>query len=153
MGASSTTAGGASAGTSEATGSLEEAYRRHRRLREAGDWSGLAGCFSEDARYFDPIFGWYEGREAIRAFLEGAMEGLADRVFSEVWHIAEGDRLVCYWQCTTPGAEPTSPEELYHGMSTLVYGGDGLFREQMDIYDREQARGSRRRAGGASSST
>ena len=137
----------------ERKASLENAYRRHRRLREAGNWSELAACFTEDARYFDPIFGWHEGRDAIGKFLEGAAAGLADRVFREMWHIAEGDRLVCYWQCTTPGAEPAPPEQLYHGMSALVYSGDGLFRQQMDIYDCEQAKGSRHRAAVAGSPT
>ena len=85
--------------------------------------------------------------EAIRAFLEKAMAGTSERVFGEVWRITEGSRLVLYWQCAVPGAAPAPPGELYHGMSTLCYAGDGLFSEQMDIYDREQARGSRRRAG------
>jgi hypothetical protein len=128
---------------------LETAYGKHSERRAARDWRGLADCFAADARYFDPIFGWYEGREAIRDFLEGAMAGLADRVFEDVWHIAEGDRLVIYWRCGTPGeAAPEAGEGLYHGMSSLRYAGDGLWAEQMDIYDREQARSSRSRAGG-----
>ena len=129
---------------------VETAYLRHSERRAARDWHGLADCFAPDARYFDPIFGWYEGREAIRDFLEGAMAGLADRVFEDVWHIAEGDRLVIYWRCSAPGeAAPTAGDGLYHGMSALRYAGDGLWAEQMDIYDREQARSSRSRAGGS----
>ncbi len=127
--------------------SIRAAYRRHAERRAARDWGGLADCFAEDARYFDPIFGWYEGREAIRGFLEGAMAGLADRVFTDVWHVVEDDRLVIYWQCSTPGsADDDGSDGLYHGMSALRYAGDGLWQEQMDIYDREQARGSRERA-------
>ena len=119
-----------------------EAYERHVALRDQGDWSGLAQLFAEDARYFDPIFGWQQGRDAIGRFLEGAMAGLAERVFSDVWHIADGDRLVIYWQCSTPGAASESAG-LYHGMSALRYAGDGLWAEQMDVYDREQAMSSR----------
>ena len=138
---------------SETSWTLARAYRRHQACRSAGDWAGLARCFTDDARYFDPIFGWHEGRAAIAGFLERAMAGLADRIFEEAWHVSEGDRIVCYWQCTTPGVEPDPSAEPYHGMSSLVYEGDGLFREQMDIYDREQARSSRREAGANDSST
>lgn len=127
---------------------VEVAYERHRRFRETRDWTGLASCFAEDARYFDPIFGWYEGRDAIRGFLETALAGLADRSFVDVWHIAQEDRLVVYWRCEMPGARGDDGlETLYHGMSALLYAGRRTFREQMDIYDREQARASRRRAG------
>ena len=98
---------------------------------------------------FDPIFGWHEGREAIRGFLERAMAGLADREFRDVWHVADGERLVIYWRCdAADGAFESDDLELYHGTSTLLYAGNGLWKEQVDIYDREQARSSRTRAGG-----
>lgn len=131
---------------------LRAAYRRHAERRDARDWRGMADCFAEDARYFDPIFGWAEGRAAIRDFLEGAMAGLADRTFHERWHVVEGERLVLYWQCTT-GDEPLVTPPRYHGLSALRYAGDGLWLEQMDVYDREQARRSRLAAGAVDQST
>ena len=128
-------------------GALEEAFARHARARAAGDWSALADCFSEDARYFDPIFGWHEGREAIRGFLERAMAGLGDRAFREVWHVIDGDRLVLYWRCdAADDAFDADDPTLYHGTSALLYAGNGEWQEQVDIYDREQARSSRTRA-------
>ena len=130
------------------TVSVHQAYARHVERRAARDWRGLADCFAEEARYFDPLFGWYDGREAIRDFLEGAMKGLADREFTDVWHVVDGDRLVLYWRCGPPGeTPPESGERLYHGMSALRLGDEGLWLEQMDIYDRDQARSSRGRAG------
>jgi len=130
------------------------AYQRHSERRSTFDWVGLAECFAEDARYFDPMFGWQEGRSAISAFLEGAMAGLATRIFTDLWHVTEGDRLVLYWQCSTPGTEDETGEaSLYHGMSALRLGTDGLWSEQMDIYDREQARSSRSEARLPSSTT
>ena len=129
---------------------LEEAYARHVGYREAGDWQGLADCFAEDARYFDPIFGWHRGREAIRSFLERAMSGLADRTFRDVWHVADGNRLVIYWRCDADDdAFEADDADLYHGTSALLYAGDGRWAEQVDLYDREQARSSRSRAGSA----
>jgi hypothetical protein len=119
-----------------------EAYQRHVALRAAGDWAGMASLFAEDGRYYDPLFGWQEGREAIGRFLEGAMAGLVERTFTDVWHIVDGDRLVIYWQCTTPGPAEAAAG-LYHGMSALRYAGGGLWAEQMDIYDREEATSSR----------
>ena len=120
------------------------AYQRHAACRADRDWRGLADCFAADARYFDPIFGWYEGREAIRDFLGTAMAGLGERVFTDVWHVIDGERLVLYWRCGLPGEPPPeSGDRLYHGMSALVYAGQGLWQEQMDIYDRDQARSSR----------
>ena len=127
---------------------LREAYERHVRCRADGDWSALADCFAEDARYFDPIFGWHTGREAIRGFLKRAMAGLADRDFRDVWHVIDGNRLVLYWQCDArEGAFESGDPDLYHGTSALLYAGDGRWQEQVDIYDREQARSSRTRAG------
>ena len=126
---------------------LEEAYARHAIARASGDWSALADCFSEDARYFDPIFGWHEGRDAIRGFLERAMSGLGDREFREVWRVIDGDRLVLYWRCdATDDVIDADDPALYHGTSSLLYSGNGEWQEQVDIYDREQARSSRTRA-------
>ena len=136
----------------EPAGTIESAYQEHVRRREAGDWTGLASLFAEDARYFDPIFGWQQGRTAIGNFLEGAMAGLAERVFRDMWHVAEGNRLVIYWQCSLLGeSEPKASDadggyHGYHGMSALKLSENGLWTEQMDIYDREEAKSSRRDA-------
>jgi ketosteroid isomerase-like protein len=93
----------------EPAGAIESAYQEHVRRREAGDWTGLASLFAEDARYFDPIFGWQQGRTAIGNFLEGAMAGLAERVFRDMWHVAEGNRLVISLTADTTGTTECRP--------------------------------------------
>ncbi|MCR9093585.1 MAG: nuclear transport factor 2 family protein [bacterium] len=123
-----------------------EAYSRHAEARRSFEWRALADLFAVDARYFDPIFGWQEGREQIRAFLAEAARGLAEREFRECWHVVDDDRVVLYWHCVRPGETTESGRPRYHGMSSLRYAGEGLWAEQMDIYDQAEARGSREAA-------
>jgi hypothetical protein len=121
-----------------------EAYGRHSEARQAQDWHSMADLFAEDASYFDPIFGWHKGREEIRRFLCAAADGLAEREFREVWWLADDKRVVLYWECTRPGEEsPVGGGPQYHGMTTLRYAGSGLWDQQMDIYDRQEAKDSR----------
>ena len=56
-------------------------YSRHRALDEAGDWTGLAALFADDASCLDSVYGWSHGHDAIAAFLTYSMRGLED------WHL------------------------------------------------------------------
>jgi len=118
---------------------LVEAYQPHRRLQDAGDWAPIADLFTENAAYFDSIFGWNYGREAIRAFLLTSTAGTEDWSFPETWFICEGDRLVFHWANRLPGQRADGSYYEFQGLSSLLYAGDGLWREQQDIYDTRAA--------------
>lgn len=59
--------------------STAAACARHCQLHEACDREGLGALFAEDARHFDPFFGWHEGQTAIAAFLTLTHDALVIR--------------------------------------------------------------------------
>ncbi|GMV41432.1 MAG: hypothetical protein AMXMBFR64_31480 [Myxococcales bacterium] len=115
------------------------AYARHRRVHEAGDWEGLGALFAEDARYFDPFFGWHEGQPAIAAFLRRSMAGLEGWTFPIQWHVAGEGRVVVRWLNRLPGRRPDGSPFEFPGMSVITFGPGGAITEQQDLYDRFEA--------------
>ena len=114
---------------------VERALLRHRTARERGDWAALAAGFAEDAAYFDSIHGWTRGRDGIREFLERAMRQSGRWEFPELWRAIDGDRVVFHWAQRYAEPRPDGTPYEFRGVTSLRYGGDGLWAEQMDVYD------------------
>jgi ketosteroid isomerase-like protein len=66
-------------------------------MTNEGDMVGLASLFTGDAVYISPS-GRYEGREAIRSFLEEAAKGVADLKQDTTLVIEQGDDLMAEWK-------------------------------------------------------
>jgi steroid delta-isomerase len=59
----------------EAQRVIEEFWR----IQDSGDYTRLVALFTEDARLEDPIWGVFEGQEAIRAFMAKMVEEMRAR--------------------------------------------------------------------------
>ena len=114
---------------------LERFYARHRELHEAADWQGLGDLFTDDGRYFDTIWGWSDGKPAIKDFLEKSMTGLEDWAFPIHFVLMGGDRIVTHWHNQLPGTRADGTRYETPGVSIITYAGDGRMSEQMDLYD------------------
>jgi ketosteroid isomerase-like protein len=118
---------------------LEREFERYQERGRAGDWSAWADQFTEDAQYVEHVYGTFEGREAIRAWIEetmGTFPGNEMPVFPIEWHIVDEDRgwiVAKIWnQMQDPG--DGSVHRAYN-FSLLKYAGDGMWSYEEDIYN------------------
>lgn len=85
-------------------------------------------------------FGTFRGREAIRAWLVPVMAPLKGWTYPTEWCVIEGDRVVFLWRNRLPGRRPDGSFYEFAGITTLVYGGNGRFSYQEDVYNFEETR-------------
>lgn len=111
------------------------AYARHRAIHESRDWDNFAALFAQNARYFDPFYGWMEGRDAIDRFIHTSMAGLDAWTFPIHWQTTDEGRVVIHWTNRLPGRRPDGSSFEFPGVSAITYGADGLVVEQRDFYD------------------
>ena len=102
---------------------------------DAGEvgWDALADMFTEDATFIDPGWGRFEGREAIRQFLQDSMRGLEDWKFPHQWTAIDGNHVIVKFLNRLPGRRADSTYYEVPGISTLEYAGDGKFSFEEDI--------------------
>ena len=103
------------------------AFAGVRAVYDAKAWDQLADHFTSDCVFTNP-FRTVRGREALREFASGWPD--IDNVIT--WNALDGDRVVTRWTERPPGGSGRSS---YTGMSTWVYGGDGLFRSYEAVFD------------------
>lgn len=117
----------------------EAAYRKHRELHEAREWSAIAELFAPDGSYAEPFFGQIRGREEIRAFLVKSMAGLEAWTFPLQWIAIDEGRVVTHWLNRLPGQRRGGGNFEFPGISTITYDDEGCIADQLDFYDRLQA--------------
>jgi limonene-1,2-epoxide hydrolase len=117
----------------------EAAYRKHRELHEAREWSALADLFTLDGSYAEPFFGQIRGREEIRRFLVQSMAGLDAWTFPIQWIAIDEGRVVTHWLNRLPGQRRGGGYFEFPGISTIAYDDEGRIADQLDFYDRLQA--------------
>jgi len=112
-----------------------ERYCELRKRIEAGElgWDALAGFFTEDAVFVDPVWGRVDGVAEIRKFLSESMTGLDGWTFVNQWHAITGDRLVTCWMNRLPGRRPDGSYYEAPGVSIFTYAGGGKFSGEYDI--------------------
>ena len=97
----------------------------------AGDWSGFADMFTEDASYVEHAFGRFSGREEIRGWVTrtmGSFPGNTMTSFPVGWYVVDEDRgwVVCEIRNLMPDPGDGSSHEASN-LTVLHYGGDGLW--------------------------
>ncbi len=80
-------------------GELEAAFENFQRvLGEAGasgDWSKWAELYSDDVTYVEHQFGTFQGRDAVRSWIEGVMLSPPSNEMTEFpvdWYIIDEER-------------------------------------------------------------
>jgi uncharacterized protein (TIGR02246 family) len=105
----------------------------------AGDWSGFADMFTEDASYVEHAFGRFSGREEIRDWVTrtmGSFPGNTMTSFPVGWYVVDEDRgwVVCEIRNLMPDPGDGSRPEASN-LTVLHYGGDGLWKHEEDVYN------------------
>ena len=87
----------------DAKATVEEFWR----IQDAGDYTRTLPLFSEDAVVVDPVYGTFEGRDAIGAFMAKMVEETARRGvrFRAVEIAGGGDTAWSQWVAETPDGE------------------------------------------------
>ena len=132
-------AGGGRFSAEEITEAYAAVHRRVQGYVEAGDWTGFADNFTEDAEYVEHAMGTFRGREEIRAWSVRTMTTYPGRVmtgFPLSWQVVDADaaRLVC--EVRNPMPDPGDGTMLEEpNITIMTYAGDGLFSREEDVYN------------------
>jgi hypothetical protein len=113
----------------EITEAYAELHRRVQGYVDAGDWTGFADNFTEDAVYVEHAYGTFRGRDEIRAWSTKTMTTFPGGVmtgFPLAWQVVDvpTSRLIC---------DGTHLEE--PNLTIVTYAGDGLFSREEDVYN------------------
>lgn len=84
-----------------------ETIERFWQVQDGGDYTLLPDLFAQDATLVDPIFGTFQGREAIRGFMARMVSEMdARQTRFRVLEIAgEGEVAWAQWTAQTPAGE------------------------------------------------
>lgn len=119
-----------------------EAFEKYKVARDeaskSGDWNIWAQVFTEDAHYIEHAYGEMHGREAIRDWITKVMAPFPHMTFPQDWWVLDEERDAIVFQCQNRLAHPTDPDGepfQFPNWSRLVYGGNGLWKSEEDIYN------------------
>ncbi len=121
---------------------LKRAFESYKAARDeasrTGNWSIWADCFTEDAHYIEHAYGELHGREAIRDWISKVMAPFPHMTFPQDWWVFDLERDAVVFQAQNRLAHPTDPDGepfQFPTWTRLVYGGDGLWASEEDIYN------------------
>jgi hypothetical protein len=121
---------------------IEAALETYKHARDAasrtGDWSIWADCFHEDARYIEHAYGELHGRDAIRDWITNVMAPFPHMTFPQDWCVIDEASDAVVFQCQNRLEHPRDPNGEAFQFPTwtrLVYGGDGKWASEEDVYN------------------
>jgi ketosteroid isomerase-like protein len=104
-----------------------------------GDWAPWAALFTEDATYFEHLYGEMHGRAAIEAWIQRTMHEYpgSDMPFFPIeWHVVDEERgwVICHvWnRMRDPGDGSVHQEG---NITILHYAGGGQWSYEEDVYN------------------
>jgi limonene-1,2-epoxide hydrolase len=114
----------------EAQRVIEEFWR----IQDAGDYTKLAPLFAEDALLEDPIWGRYEGREAILGFMTTMVAEMGERKIHFTVDEIYGDDHAVWARWTMHQGDGHSPEGSRGGVGIykVADGKMTYYRDYMD---------------------
>jgi ketosteroid isomerase-like protein len=118
---------------------VEAALRSYQELgahaAATGDWDRWADQFTDDAIYVEHHFGVMRGQAAIREWITSTMQGQASElVFPVLWYLIDNDLVFIYCPNRFDAPDGGAPYQ-FVSATTLVYGGDGRWCYEEDIYN------------------
>ncbi|MCP5055721.1 MAG: nuclear transport factor 2 family protein [bacterium] len=119
-----------------------EAFTRYKQARDdasrTGDWGIWAATFADDAHYIEHAYGELDGRQAIQDWIQGVMAPFPTMTFPQDWWVLDEERdavvFCCQNQFPEPYQEDGTPFQ-FPNWTRLVYGGNGQWASEEDIYN------------------
>jgi hypothetical protein len=125
---------------------MERAYEHYRAVAAAagasGDWNQWADLFTEDAEYYEHLYGKFSGREEIRKWITTTMAEFPNMEMTDFpaeWYVIDEERgwVVCaVWN----RMRDLGDGELHQAInwSLLKYAGNDQWSYEEDIYRVEE---------------
>jgi len=121
---------------------LEEAFAHYNEARieaqESNDWTIWANRFTEDAHYTEHAYGEMHGRAAIAEWICGVMAPFPEMTFPQDWVVFDEENGAVVFQCQNRLPHPSDPDGepfQFPNWTRLVYGGDGRWKSEEDVYN------------------
>ena len=104
---------------------------------KTGDWSPFADVFTEDVVYTEHAYGVFNGREEVRRWIIDVMAPFPHMRFPHEWVAYDDDNDAVVVGMMNLFDHPTEPGVTFWFPNTtrLVYGGNGLFASEEDVYN------------------
>jgi hypothetical protein len=122
---------------------IERAYAHYRQTAAeagaSGDWDAWADLFTEDAEYYEHLYGRFQGRDAIRAWIKQTMAEFPNTEMTEFpadWWVIDEERgwVVCaVWNRMQDLGDGVQHQAV--NWSLLKYAGDDQWSYEEDIYN------------------
>jgi hypothetical protein len=122
---------------------IERAYAHYRRTAAeagaSGNWDAWADLFTEDAEYYEHLYGKFQGREAIRAWIKQTMAEFPNVEMTEFpaeWWVIDEERgwVVCaVWNRMQDLGDGEKHQAI--NWSLLKYAGNDQWSYEEDIYN------------------
>jgi hypothetical protein len=117
---------------------VDAEFQKYVARGDANDWSAWADQFTEDARYVEHAMGNFEGREAIREWIEPTMASVSGMSFPHDWYVIDGNRVIMYcWNVFDPLPGMTG-EYKFAVVTILEYAGNGMWSYEEDVYNEKE---------------
>ena len=96
-------------------GDAFDTIRRFWEIQDDGDYSALVSLFADDAQLVDPVYGTFDGREAIAAFMSKMNVEISEMGGSFRLVDMEGDDRTAWaqWEFVTDGKPPRQGVGVY----------------------------------------
>ncbi len=121
---------------------LEAAFENYKRARDessrSGDWNVWAAVFTEDVHYIEHAYGEMHGRAAVTEWITKVMAPFPHMTFPQDWWVIDEANDAVVFQCQNRLEHPSDPEGepfQFPNWTRLVYGGNGLWASEEDIYN------------------
>jgi len=122
---------------------MEAAFTHFQQAAETagrtGDWRPWVECFTPDAHYIEHLYGTFDGREAILAWITPVMTTWPFnqmQLFPWDWFTIDAQQGWIVGQVENRFVDP-GDGQVYEApnWTRLVYAGNGLFSEEEDVYN------------------
>ena len=125
---------------------IEQAFETYQKAAfEAGqsqNWRAWADLFTEDATYYEHMYGKFEGREAIYNWIQSEMTVWPSSAFTSFpieWYVIDEEKgwVVCQvWNRLEDPGDGSIHQE--YNLTVLHYAGDGKWSYEEDVYNPEK---------------
>lgn len=120
--------------------SAHAAYEdRVRRCVATGNWDHYVDSFVPDAHYIEHVYGTFDGHDEIRRWINRTMTSFPGSemvAFPAKWVVVDEEKGWIITEVDNPMRDPGDGSVHAIGNLTILrYAGDGLFREQEDVYN------------------
>ena len=121
---------------------IEAAFAKYNEARDeasrTGNWRVWAARFTEDAHYVEHAYGEMHGRAEIEDWITKVMAPYPHMSFPQDWVAFDEENDAVVFQCQNRLEHPADPDGepfQFPSWTRLVYGGNGRFKSEEDVYN------------------